>query len=382
MTIIHMSVEDVRALAGSIQAQAYALREAFDGLKQSVYGMGWQGGSYDDFTGQVGASHQSALALADQLVALAQNLENEVQQWEGVAAVFCNAHGGSGVLGISSATAPVGLTQPVDQLSWQARWTELQRLQAELALLKANNPHLDAETAAKKIAELDAQIAGIERNMAEIMGEPEKWYNKWFKQDGKSLADQYQSTISDYQRQIDDLKGLRGQYEAEIVAANQAALLQTDIDALNNKLSVGIAPDGPTRRDIKNYYTGCTNYVAGKRDVLAFSEKTRGHAYQWNDMAIKAGFDVGKAPVKGSIMVFEADGGKKNGIMNVHDEYGHVAYVEEVNLVNGVYEVKYSHGGWTKGVTKQGSYDPLKGGTVKIAADGHDSVSFIYEKPQ
>ncbi len=173
-------------------------------------------------------------------------------------------------------------------------------------------------------------------------------------------SDELEDRIAEYRKQLAHLdeklnKMLTERQElAEQLTKIQSHrdnLLRTKKQATQNlaliheHLDRGIT-DSPTRRDLitsKQYgLAGCTNYVAKKRDVTAFPNSSGqpghpGHAYQWDDQAVRAGYEVGTRPIKGSIMVFE------KGILGVNTKAGHVAYVESVERTSdGGYLIKTS----------------------------------------
>jgi surface antigen len=138
---------------------------------------------------------------------------------------------------------------------------------------------------------------------------------------------------------------------------------------------------------LRNQLGGCTNYVAQKRDVSDFPNASGqpghpGDAQYWDNQARQAGYEVGSRPVVGSIMVFEPDHGKPNGIMNVHDTAGHVAYVEKVERIDGGYKVTISQAStkYVDGQFVRGTYINQNTMTVTVN-DGQQAASFVYDKP-
>lgn len=162
----------------------------------------------------------------------------------------------------------------------------------------------------------------------------------------------------------------------------QLSDLRSQRNELMSTLDSGI-PASATPNDKRAILGGCTNYVATKRDVSAFWKPGKMNAHYWNENAAAAGFEVGNRPVKGSIMVVEADHGGNNGIMNVDDQAGHVLYVEGVTETDGGYMVSYSHAGTL--YDEAGSYIPGKYKMLNSSAPvfvpyESAAVSFIYDK--
>ena len=125
--------------------------------------------------------------------------------------------------------------------------------------------------------------------------------------------------------------------------------------------------------------TGCTNYVAEKRDVSDFGGGHPGDASAWDNQARDAGYDVGGRPAKGAIMVLEG----QNDVMKVDQTAGHVAYVENIEKVDGGYNVTVSQANAqydSKGNFVRGTYINPNTKTVFVK-DGANGVSFIYDKP-
>lgn len=85
-------------------------------------------------------------------------------------------------------------------------------------------------------------------------------------------------------------------------------------------------------------YRNCTDYVAWKLESLGVSASLvqgRGNGGQWDDSS--ASVTVTSVPEKGDAAVIEPTGS---------NAYGHVAFVEDVQVVSGSYQVKVSQYNW------------------------------------
>ncbi len=104
----------------------------------------------------------------------------------------------------------------------------------------------------------------------------------------------------------------------------------------------------------------CTWYVATRRELGVY-----GDAREWGDNAIKAGFEVGSVPVKGSVMVWQP------GVNGANADYGHVSLVERV--------IPESDGSFTVYYTDNDNMDPASPLRVSIRP-GEEGVQFIYDR--
>jgi surface antigen len=405
MTTLHMEPEPVRTAAGQLDQAAGEIFAHSEALQQSLGRLDWQGGNSERF-----------VAGMKRLI-LSQRAYHEVDEWlaadaardpSGVrlaAAGGGMAAAGAAVLGASTANP---YADEYGKMTWSARFQEEARLQKEIADAQARLNQMRSEEAIQKdITDLDARIAELERKKAEAQAGADAWYNKvipdWdnehrpFPGDGDGLpwrteSDDYEDQVAKYDAEIQSLRDQRQSLQNELVARQQEAARLADLQARSSALSGiinrGVPPDGPTKPDwLRNQLAGCTLYVAGKRNVYAWPNANGqpghpGDAQYWDNQARQAGYEIGSRPVNGSIMVFEADHGKSNDIMNVSDNAGHVAYVENVQRVNGGYKVTISQAStkYVNGDFVRGTYINQNTMTV-LVKDGQTAASFVYDKP-
>lgn len=404
---ISMQVETARSVAKQLENYAHTIDDSTDALYSSLARLrfDWQGGSSDEFIAEFrGLTQILANKYAD-LVVLIQRLNHEINEWE--AADKFNSltlgalgiAGGGAVLGASTGglagtavVSPFGhimLKMEYGSLSWQDKFLEEARLPKHIADLERQLSELPSkEKIGENIALLDKQIAEWEARKLEMEAEAAKWTNKipanW---QGDSASKIYAEEVIRCEEQIAFLKGRKAGFEASLTDRNSIENQLIDANqrqaALSEVINEGIPSSGSSSNQIKNNLGGCTNYVAGKTNIEGFNNPGSMNANKWNDNAIAAGYEVGSHPVKGSIMVFEADGGVNNGVMNVDNTAGHVAYVESVKKVDGGYEVTISHADtkYVDGKYVAGTYINARTSTITVP-DGSAGVSFIYDKPK
>jgi surface antigen len=137
---------------------------------------------------------------------------------------------------------------------------------------------------------------------------------------------------------------------------------------LQSNLDQGIPADGPSTK--YPYFPGtedsnCTKYASSKR---YFPDQVNGNAYQWDEQAKAAGYEVGNYPAKGAIMVMEK--GARDGFAD--PDNGHVAFVEKVEYQgDGSYVVWF---------TDNNNLDSSLPSSITVTP-GENGISFIYDKP-
>jgi len=414
MTIIHMETEQVRSVARQLDATAEQIHLEIERIASQARGIPWQSPRRDQYVAAVEQLRQKIQALAQQGAELSQRVQREVDEWisaDGQGAIHFQEikrslpdltpfiAGGGGVI-LASAQVLGTSTQINAQYSqeyrampWQGRYAEQKNLQKQIdAAQKRLNDMRSAEEIQNEINDIDAQLADLERKKKEAQAKADAWYNKVIPDwplDGDSdgvpwrvKADDFEDEVAEYDRQIQELQtrkqamlnelNLRQQTENSLVALRERQA------ALNQVMDAGIPADGPTKPDwLRNQLGGCTNYVAQKRDVSDFGGGHPGHANMWDDQARAAGYEVGEQPAKGAIMVFEGN----NDVMKVDRDAGHVAYVENVEKVDGGYKVTISQADTQydkNGNFIRGTYVNQRTSTVFVK-DSPKGVSFIYE---
>ena len=382
---ISMDTERTQTAARLLLQQSERMDAIIDNFAREVRRLngGWDGGYSDAFCSEMDSLKRQLEKKAWELTNIAQRLQHEIDEWQSVdntrhegistkAILFSSAVAGAAAAGGEVLGAS---TSNLDGMSWKEKIALLQSLDAHIKTLQGSVGSDDEIR--KRLDELNQLIAQLEKDREVAQGKADNFLNKIIPdfpleadpEDGvpwRVKADDYEDQVKAIDAQLLQLKP-------------EQANLQNYID-VKSDLQNGIPPDGPTPADKRNILGGCTNYVATKRDVSSFYKGGHMNAHYWNENAVNAGLEVGETPVKGAIMVFEADGGAKNGIMDVDNEVGHVAYVENVTRVDGGYQVEFSHGNTlydANGNYISGTYKPMKNET-RFIPDGNTSVSFIY----
>lgn len=298
-----------------------------------------------------------------------------------------------------------------------SRQTLLTALEGQMQALKNSNQALNAN-----LLTVDEQIAALEAKRAEAEKNSQDFWNKLLPDwplrgdnDGvpwRVKADDYEDEVADYDRQLATLRTERDNLSAKI-AANEASLTQLDTQyrqthqtllenqahlgdlqanqaELQKVIDAGIADHGPTTTPAwyAKGFVGCTQYVSERRNVNPnptgpqdFSTALNGNAQDWVKSASERGWDYGKQPVKGAIMVFDGKASGEYGTAN-SAKGGHVAYVESVKVENGVYKVTISEASPAKpnNVVPGTTHTVPTTRIVSVPMDGHKYVNYIYER--
>ncbi len=378
----------------------------------------WQGYQAEDFISSLLFICRRLNESSIELDTLVERLQNEICEWENAdkfknpigsqerltgtiigAAGGATLAGAGNVLGASTETKS-GYVENYQKLKWGEKFSEQDRLAQQVADTKIELSGYPEESQIdNSLSTIDKQIAEWESRKKEMEAEERNFFNK-IPADftGESASKIYKKEV---ERCDQVLANLREQREKLLKVKMDRADCQNRLTDLTNRqdyleqvINDGISPDGPTPSSKRNILGGCTNYVATKRNVEGFFVKGHMNANYWNENAKEAGFEVGSEPVKGSIMVFEADEGKDNGIriinngnitdkpMNVDNSAGHVAFVENSQKVSGGYNVTISQAN-TKYDAK-GNYVPgvyINQNTMTVfVPDGNEMCSFIYNR--
>lgn len=439
-----MDTNTVRTSTQQMKQSAIQMTNLLQSISSDAQSANWVGPSHDQFISEVQRITQGIKTQIETLSILASRVEHEVTEWENVAASLEGAYGGisemirsitlptsiaamlgtasgaatsmrGSVLGVSTtadgiALSGAGVLSAPEQktlyqkMSWSDKFEEQKSINAEINRINGLLPR-DAQG---KFDELDNQIVDIDKEIVALQEKrdiAEKKSNGLFnqvmpdfplqgdKEDGlpwRVRADDYEDEVTNYNRQIAALKnqkdGLTSEKQSIQSNLDQLNILNTQEATLDTVIGQGITSDGPTNPTwYKNGFGGCTNYVAEKRD-LYISQDTRisGNAQNWRDTATNAGWDVGKQPAKGSIMVFQGEASTDYHTAN-RAVGGHVAYVENVSSnADGSYNVTISEASTIyddAGKFVPGTHTKVNTRTVTVPADGHKYVDFIYEKP-
>jgi surface antigen len=290
----------------------------------------------------------------------------------------------TGVVKGTATTSTGSIQGTVNEMSWSDRFDEQRAIQKRLAEAEDDLRSIP-EQREEAIRTVDENIAYWEAKRTEMEKQANNPLNKIpTNLKGDSASDIYKEEIQrcdDILASLNERKtlyesdaywdGKRGEIESRISDLN---MQQTELDGV---IQQGIKSDGPTTGIS---LAGCAKYVSEKRDLSDIMIPGESNACQWDDNAIKAGYEVGDRPIPGSVMVIEP----KNEFMKVDSIAGHVVYIEKVTPVEGGYKITYSQastprdsaGNWNG----EYSYTNVTTST-KIVADGTPGISFIYEKP-
>lgn len=430
MTTLHMDTEIVRAAEKQIQLSMEHMLELTQTVSNQTQQVDWIGASRDEFEMEIQQALRQIQSQVQQGVQLGERLDREVAEWETTASTLSGAYGGllrliratplpsnSWLHAISNSSVAVGgavlgaavsvnkvysggpgmsastdYASRYESMNWSDKFSEEQSLDSEISKAAALVPSNAAEQLQnydREIASVESQIASIEAKRAEADQKAKGFVNQVIpdlplqadRQDGvpwRVKADDYQDQVQEYDRQLAELQkqkaSLTTDRNALQIKVDHLADLNSQKAALENVIHNGIAADGPSAKH--PYFPGtdasnCTKYASSQRNVPC-----SGNAYQWNEQAQKAGYDVGYKPVKGSVIVFEPDPKGK-----VSDKtYGHVAIVDNVqDLGNGKYSISISEGGWPGEKT-------IHHRTIEVSGSSKDAncqnvpISYIYGK--
>ncbi|MEA3338344.1 MAG: CHAP domain-containing protein, partial [Chloroflexota bacterium] len=363
--------------------------------------------------------------LGRKLVRVADVFEQEddtaAQNLEGMPWVDFEAGGGT-VLGVATAAgmaAPVitlaslpltgDYAPAISEMSWAERFDYAKTLPEQIETLESEQQKLKDQITQddQDIAALDQQIQDLQNKRDALQEEAGDFWNQvkrdpdgwqWGFDDGlldapwRTKSDALEDQIAEYDRQIQELHAQRQvldiQHQQELSSiGQQLTTLRQSQTELNQTIQQGITPDGPTKQNNlltgTHSLSGCTHYVATKRDVSAWPNAKGnpghpGHAYKWNDQAQQAGYEAGSHPVKGSIVVWEGGSGwyDKTG----HD-CGHVAYVEWVDP-NDPNHFRISEANVKTDAEGNGIRGTHTTPTTRdVYLDKEQNLSFIYDKP-
>lgn len=395
MTLLHMETDLVRDTGQQVQKVTDSLNQQAQQLEQSVQTLAgsWQGSSSDTFVGEANLLLRQLSELVNNGSNLYQRLQREVDEWESVDNGAAKFHAAAGILlGIG----PIGRLQMASlsftgdgqvlgtatdiagyrSLSWTKRFDELAELELRIQELEQETgTGLSLEDTKQRINEINHEIDGLEKQFAEAEKSANRWFNRVvpefpFSEDDDGMpwrvrTDDYEDQMVGLGEKITKLQAARSDlhlHEMKIEGLNQ---LRQQKEGFQTIIVEGIPEDGPS--PIHPYFPGeentnCTKYASAKRNL---PETVRGNAYEWDDQATKGGYDVGRYPLKGSIMVMEP------GIKGAHATAGHVAFVERVEpQSNGTYKVIYTDNSHT---------DPNHPAEITITPSD-EGISFIYDK--
>jgi surface antigen len=303
----------------------------------------------------------------------------------------------------------------ISKMSWADRFDYADEPPKQIKELEEAQQELNdmIDGCDQEIADIDEQIADLQAQRDALQKEADRLWNKirpdddglrfgrddgFFDMPWRTEADDLEDQIADLDRRIENLQeqkqGLIEQRQTHQRKLNdinqQLKALRQNQKKLNKLIDRGIPPDGPTKPDsLRNKLSGCTHYVAEKRDVSAWPDSKNepghpGNACQWDDQARRANYEVGQKPLKGAIVVWEP-GAKytqehNNYTVSTHATAGHVAIVEAVDRSKpDVIRIKIGHANISQG---SGTHsEPLhQWVTLDPAEVSRGDISFVYDK--
>ncbi|MEI6776381.1 MAG: CHAP domain-containing protein [Chloroflexales bacterium] len=221
---------------------------------------------------------------------------------------------------------------------WSKKFEELKQLDQEIARLQSQiNRGITADHLKNSIKFYDKLIDETEQEIKRLEKEKDNWFGNILR-----THDSYDRALETTKRNLETLKSDREKAVRMLSDIERLPNLLIQKQGLENDIKQGITPDGPTPNDLLRGTAGCTNYVAEKRDIRYWPNNKDepghpGNAYEWKNQAIRAGYEVGSVPVKGSILVYQP------GVGGVDSKNGHVSYVENVaQNADGTYSVTIS----------------------------------------
>jgi len=383
----------------------------------------WQSDGAAGFLGDFRGLLSRYRTQAEELQALALRLRKEVEEWELAAQPGARTILGPGGIYISSekltaiahavlASSAVAISDVEIGSTWNERFALRRALPGQIADLE-NRINQTRET----VGNIDQEIADLKAKQDDLRKEANKRRNQFIPawppaidlEDGvpwRVKADDYEDEIANLDRRIAELEAQRNNHMEELRSMErQLGKMRAQQKALDAAFQRGIPPDGPTPSWLSNHLFGCTHYVAERRNITALysrevnnseeirklKEKLRAdpkqnqeawrHASSWDERARAAGYEVGKEPVKGAIVVFEGHAHYKDEGHSTETSMhplGHVAYVEEVDYSNpDVVRIKITDAGIING-----QETPPKTHWVTLRKDEIDAgeVNFIYDK--
>lgn len=396
--------EELRRAAGQIHRSAKVIAanlQQVDEWLKALTPAHFEGQSADQLRRRYQARRDALLNAQAKANVFADGLETIASQFEKADRKMQAGPAAGSVLGISTLSPAVESESAIRasylNMRWAERFSAFSALEGDYQrLLGLVDPEKMA-SAKDQLSEYDRLIAAEEARLAEARQGGDSFRNKVIptfplQGDGDGVpwrvkADDFEDAEAAAMQNLQELhakrNALQNEYDVMLTNQNQLESVSQRRAVLNNLITEGIPPDGPTNNWLRSLLGGCTNYVAEKRDVSAFPNANGepghpGHATNWNDQAAKAGYEVGNIPVKGSIMVLE------KGTHGANETMGHVAYVENVTFNDGVYRVFYSEASLAKDINGNGilgNHLPVTSNHIDIPATGSDAnMSFIYDK--
>ncbi len=410
--IIHMQTERTQSVAQQMVRTVEAVYEQTQNLANAIHRLDWQSPARDSWENDALRLVHTLSQLSESGSLLGMRVQREVDEWlladsngadgfSAAGAAFLASLPAAGMM-VEFASMPAGQvlgasTSIADyqDMPWSQKFKEQATLSTAISELEnslQNELPQNINDVDSEINELDRLIAETENSKAEAQEGADSLLNKivpdspfdWDDDGGipwRTVSDDYEDIVDGDDKSLQDLADRRTallQQKETLISLEQ---IKEQRATLNQIVADGVATDGPTPDWLKNQLGGCTHYVAEKRNVQPWPNNAGaaghpGDAFNWNDQAQSAGYDVGKYPAKGAIMVFEP------GIEGSHASAGHVAYVESVIQTDSGYQVKISEANtmYENGAFVRGVHTTPTTRTIPIPSGGLDGTSFIYEE--
>ena len=384
MPLLHMETDLIRDAGNHLQQTSVSLQEKTQQISHSIQNLSsvWQGTSATIFIGEIQPLLQQLQQLSTAGEMFNKRLQQEVNEWEQIAndlmggasvvMAVLPATGGGDVLGEQTSA----FAEQYQNLTWPQKFDELEQLEQKIIELeKEVNESLLAN---RRINEIDAEIARLEAEMADVKAEADTWYNKVIPtlpiqgdEDGvpwRVRTDNYEDTIAVYEQQLQALRSEKNDFLVVQGKQNQLVQLGLERDALQTIITdhqnalLFTAENVPFQGEGGNYprlpNTGnCTWYAAeamkyasdGKIDITQTPFPGWGNASNW--------------PSAANTYLSENPNGIVNAINHVPEAGSiaflppnHVAFVESAELTpDGNWQIVFSE------ENASGSYNTYSG---------------------
>lgn len=418
--------EQMKQVAGKIEEVTHHLARCYQAID-------WESRTKEQTAQQVALLMRQAQMLAEHAHALSAFLERKSKlfleadnqgldqlakirsRYIPIALSMLPATGAAGAEVLGASTSPSELLAKYQALyqsmPWDQKAETYRQINKEIAVLEEEVRGLNLEGMTRQIAEIDQQIEDAEKCILELekaqkdkMDEAQMiwnqvlpgWTGKENDGDGvpwRTRADDLEEEARGIDQQIaaerakrEALKNSRADFEETVLnhqkSESRLADLRAQQQVLKGLFDSGVPGDGQTRKDLRTSerygLAGCALYVAEKRDITSFGNGHPHSPCDWPEQAVDAGFEVGKTPVKGSIMTLQYG----NKISPPAGGDGHTAIVESVTEENGVYKITVSEAGtiWENGHGVRAKHTAVTTRMITMPVSGADGVDFIYGK--
>jgi len=372
--------DQLRALGTQLLQVSGDLRGVEGRVSSALGGLGWEARQKAGVDGQTNQARSQARSLAAQAEEMSRYLTVKAQVFEEADRV-----GANGIVSVVTVwtkwqadyrAAMPSFDQVRDsawwrqmkKVGWHTRFWELDYLkfQAEQEDKGFTSPLARIRDLDGRTKELEQQREALQKRASGLLNQviPELPLRK--DKDGlpwRVKSDTYEEQVARLDAEINRLSELKQKY--------------TRYYLLDDLIKQGIPEDGPSMP--KRLY-GCTYYAATRRNVDSWNAWGDGGA--WGRNGMEAGWEVGRMPVKGSLVSFRPGAcyydESKGKDIPLDAAHGHVAYVERVDYSKpDVVRIEISEGNNT-GVVGPGNVQKNFWVTISKDEIDDDGIVFIY----